>query len=77
MRVTLVQKLVFLRIGLKYSMYVQSVPYRSKIKLSHEKIDNKEETNCRPMILIHNMVFFKPNLTNEGSKERQEDPLLG
>ena len=22
-------------------------------------------------------AFFKPNLTNEGSKERQEDPLLG
>ena len=28
------------------------------------------------MINIHNGVLFQPNLINEGSKERQEDPLL-
>ena len=29
------------------------------------------------MIHIHNGVFFQPNLTNEVSKERQEDQMLG
>ena len=59
---------------MKYSTYVQSVPYWSKIKLPNEKIDNKEENKCRQWSTTYLGAIFQPNLTNEGFKERQGDP---
>ena len=50
--------------------------------MSENKLSNNTrliiERRKDPMTMIHinNGVLFQPNLTNEESKERQENPLL-
>ena len=55
---------------------VQFVPYRSKLNCN-DKIDNrkKKQDVYNDLHTLWNN-FFQPNLTNEGFKEREEDPLL-
>ena len=47
----------------------------TNLKFAERRIKKKQDDGNDLEYIIE--YFFQSNLTNEGSKERQEDPLLG